>query len=271
MFGWRHHGRRHPHDGGRAQHGPGPGRHPQAASAYAREKVGRGRSRRNRRRDPGTRPVRLTPSVRHVGHGVEDVSMSYPLTHSTGIDADVAQTLQVARHPHHRAAARSGQESRKAASVLAAKTGIEPSNAAALRQHGRPHAHQGHGPGLCRAAARRSASIPCGNCKYRNPANLAKAMADANNKRKLVRLLPSEKVVGALDRARQEAAAQDHLLSSTLVRATGGLTPSPPCARKAQRHDAISQRHAATAMRGGQAASRRCWPRTARWSWACST
>lgn len=32
--------------------------------------------------------------------------------------------------------------------------------------------------------------------KYRNPANLAKAMAAANTKRKLVRLLPSEKAVG---------------------------------------------------------------------------
>jgi predicted RecB family nuclease len=32
--------------------------------------------------------------------------------------------------------------------------------------------------------------------KYRNPSNLAKAMADANKKRKMVRLLPSEKVVG---------------------------------------------------------------------------
>jgi predicted flap endonuclease-1-like 5' DNA nuclease len=31
--------------------------------------------------------------------------------------------------------------------------------------------------------------------KYRNPANLAKAMAAANTKRKLVRLLPSEKAV----------------------------------------------------------------------------
>ncbi len=31
--------------------------------------------------------------------------------------------------------------------------------------------------------------------KYRNLGNLAKAMADANKKRKLVRLLPSEKVV----------------------------------------------------------------------------
>jgi hypothetical protein len=31
--------------------------------------------------------------------------------------------------------------------------------------------------------------------KYRNPANLVSAMAEANKKRKLVRLLPSEKVV----------------------------------------------------------------------------
>jgi predicted RecB family nuclease len=31
--------------------------------------------------------------------------------------------------------------------------------------------------------------------KYRNPGNLAKAMAEANKKRKMVRLLPSEKVV----------------------------------------------------------------------------
>jgi hypothetical protein len=31
--------------------------------------------------------------------------------------------------------------------------------------------------------------------KYRNPANLAKAMAEANKKNKLVRFLPSEKIV----------------------------------------------------------------------------
>jgi predicted RecB family nuclease len=31
--------------------------------------------------------------------------------------------------------------------------------------------------------------------KYRNPGNLAKAMAEANKRRKMVRLLPSEKVV----------------------------------------------------------------------------
>ena len=32
--------------------------------------------------------------------------------------------------------------------------------------------------------------------KYRNPSKLAKAMADANTKRKLVRLLPTERTVG---------------------------------------------------------------------------
>jgi hypothetical protein len=32
--------------------------------------------------------------------------------------------------------------------------------------------------------------------KYRNPCNLAKAMATANTQRKLVRLLPSEKLIG---------------------------------------------------------------------------
>ena len=40
--------------------------------------------------------------------------------------------------------------------------------------------------------------------KYRNPGNLAKAMADANKKRKMVNLLPSEKVVSSwIERAKK--------------------------------------------------------------------
>ena len=54
--------------------------------------------------------------------------------------------------------------------------------------------------------------------KYRNPCNLANAMADANRKRKLVRLLPSEKVVTRWIETRQEAAAQDQLLRATEAR-----------------------------------------------------
>ena len=41
----------------------------------------------------------------------------------------------------------------------------------------------------------RSASTPCKELKYRNPAKLAKAMAEANKKRKLVRFLPPENLV----------------------------------------------------------------------------
>jgi hypothetical protein len=40
--------------------------------------------------------------------------------------------------------------------------------------------------------------------KYRNPGKLAKAMAAANAKRKLTRVLPSEKMVGRwIDRAKK--------------------------------------------------------------------
>jgi predicted flap endonuclease-1-like 5' DNA nuclease len=46
--------------------------------------------------------------------------------------------------------------------------------------------------------------------KYRNPHNLAKAMADANTKRKLVQLLPSEK---AIERWIQHAKRLDLVIS----------------------------------------------------------
>ena len=50
--------------------------------------------------------------------------------------------------------------------------------------------------------------------KYRNPAKLARAMAEANAKRKLARVLPSGPRRRALDRPGQAAAAQDHLLTA---------------------------------------------------------
>ncbi len=50
--------------------------------------------------------------------------------------------------------------------------------------------------------------------KVRNPGNLAQAMATANRQRKLVRLLPSERVVARwIDNARG-LAAEDPLLTS---------------------------------------------------------
>ena len=61
--------------------------------------------------------------------------------------------------------------------------------------------------------------------KYRNPKRLAEAMAEANAKRKLVRVLPSEGDRQALDRARQEAAAQDQLLKAPRCARNGGRRP----------------------------------------------
>ena len=54
-----------------------------------------GRSRRDRRRDPRTRPVRLTlgGGRRTVG-GVEEKSMSYPITHIEGLDVDEIKSLK---------------------------------------------------------------------------------------------------------------------------------------------------------------------------------
>ena len=47
--------------------------------------------------------------------------------------------------------------------------------------------------------------------KYRNPGNLAKAMAEANRKRKMVSMLPSEKVVGNWIKNAKTLAAEDHV------------------------------------------------------------
>ena len=54
--------------------------------------------------------------------------------------------------------------------------------------------------------------------RYRNPANLAKKMAEANAQLKLVRVLPSEPMIQQLDRTGEEAAADDFLLIATDLR-----------------------------------------------------
>ena len=106
----RCHGRRHPHDGGRIEHGSGPGRHPRDHQLRKRKARG-GRSRRDSRRDPRTRPVRLTLGGvrRTVGgsRGEIDVVSAHP---HRGARCGRDQVAQSHRHPHHRAAARGGQE-----------------------------------------------------------------------------------------------------------------------------------------------------------------
>ena len=67
--------------------------------------------------------------------------------------------------------------------------------------------------------------------KYRNPANLAKAMADANKKNKLVRMLPSEKVVCRWIDTPRKAAAEDHVLTDPSGQLAGPVDSPGPTAQ----------------------------------------
>ncbi len=119
--------------------------------------------------------------------------MSYPITDIDGIDSEAAarlksagirstgKLLETARTPRGR-------------KELASKTGFDKKQllcwanvADRMRIKGisRDYAE------LLRVAGVDTVK----ELKYRNPAHLAKAMADANKKNKLVRMLPSEKVV----------------------------------------------------------------------------
>ena len=119
--------------------------------------------------------------------------MSYPITDIEGVDGEAAAILKSAGI---RSTARLLESARtlKGRKLLAAKTGFNEKSllcwanvADRMRVKGisREYAE------LLQAAGVDTVK----ELKYRNPANLAKAMAEANQKRKRVRFLPSEKVV----------------------------------------------------------------------------
>jgi len=120
--------------------------------------------------------------------------MSYPITDIDGIDGEVAATLKSVgiRSTERLLEAARNVKGRK---TLAEKTGFDEkmllywANVAdrmRIRGISKEYAE------LLQAAGVDTVK----ELKYRNPANLASAMADANKKRKMVALLPSEKVVG---------------------------------------------------------------------------
>ena len=119
--------------------------------------------------------------------------MSYPITDIDGIDGEVAMALKSAgiRSTERLLEAARTVKGRKA---LAEKTGFDEKQllcwanvADRMRVRGisREYAE------LLQAAGVDTVK----ELKYRTPANLANAMAAANKKRKMVRMLPSEKVV----------------------------------------------------------------------------
>jgi len=119
--------------------------------------------------------------------------MSYPITDIEGIDTDGAAVLKAAgiRSTDRLLDAARTVKGRK---ILAGKTGFAEKQLLAWANV----ADRMRIKGISKEYAEllQAAGVDTvKELKYRNPQNLAKAMADANRKRKLVRLLPSEKVV----------------------------------------------------------------------------
>ena len=119
--------------------------------------------------------------------------MSYPLTDIDGIDPEAVSILKTVgiRSTGKLLEAASTAKARKS---LAIKTGFEEKQLlcwANVADRMRVRGISKEYAELLQAAGVDTVK----ELKYRNPANLAKAMADANRKRKMVRLLPSEKVV----------------------------------------------------------------------------
>lgn len=119
--------------------------------------------------------------------------MSYPITDIDGIDGETAAILKSAGI---RSTARLLETARtvKGRKLLSAKTGLSEKLLlcwANVADRMRVKGISKEYAELLRVAGVDTVK----ELKYRNPCNLAKAMAEANTKQKLVRMLPSEKVV----------------------------------------------------------------------------
>lgn len=119
--------------------------------------------------------------------------MSYPITDIDGIDGEVATVLKSVRIRTTEGLLEAARTVR-GRKALAAKTGFDEKQLlcwANVADRMRIKGINREYSQLLQAAGVDTVK----ELKYRNPAKLAKAMADANKKRKLVRLLPSERVV----------------------------------------------------------------------------
>jgi predicted flap endonuclease-1-like 5' DNA nuclease len=119
--------------------------------------------------------------------------MSYPITDIGGIDGEAAKTLKSAGI---RSTAKLLETARtvKGRKTLAEKTGFAEKQLLCWANV----ADRMRIKGISREYAELLQAAGVDTVKelrYRSPANLAKAMAEANKKHKMVRLLPSEKVV----------------------------------------------------------------------------
>jgi predicted RecB family nuclease len=119
--------------------------------------------------------------------------MSYPLTHIEGLDVEEINSL---KGIGIRTTERLLEEAKspKGRAVIAAKTAISEKRLLTFANACDHLRINGMGPGYV-VLLREVGVDTVRELRYRKPENLVSAMAEANRKKKLVRLLPSEKLV----------------------------------------------------------------------------
>jgi hypothetical protein len=121
------------------------------------------------------------------------VSVSYPLNSLDGAVSDIANLK--AAGIRTTAALLEAARTPKGRKLLAEKTGIDPKRL--LEWANKADRMRVKGLGKEYAELLRIVGVDTvKELKYRNPGKLAEAMSAANKKRKLVRLVPTEKAVG---------------------------------------------------------------------------
>jgi len=119
--------------------------------------------------------------------------MSYPITHIDGLDEDDVGALKaVGIRTTERLLEQA--KSPKGRKLLAGRTGIGEKRLLDFANAADHMRIKGMGKGYV-GLLRAVGVMTVRDLQYRNPENLAHAMAEANTKRKLVRFLPSEKLV----------------------------------------------------------------------------
>jgi predicted RecB family nuclease len=119
--------------------------------------------------------------------------MSYPLTHIEGLDVHEIKSLKaIGIRTTERLL--EDAKSPKGRAVIAAKTAISEKRLLMFANACDHLRINGMGPGYV-VLLREVGVDTVRELRYRKPENLVSAMADANRKKKLVRLLPSEKLV----------------------------------------------------------------------------
>jgi predicted flap endonuclease-1-like 5' DNA nuclease len=119
--------------------------------------------------------------------------MTYPITDITGIDSDVAEALKSVGIRTTEALLEAAKNP-KGRQRLADRTGLPEKSI--LRWANTADRMRIKGVGEDYALLLQAAGVDTvKELKYRNPAKLAKAMKEANTRRKLVRVLPSDDAV----------------------------------------------------------------------------